>query len=755
MFVPKLLSEPFDKKNRTSLTFTLFFTLFFAVALLLPLFTLFKHAFYNAEGEWVGLTYFIKYFGQSTTASSLSHSLFIATFSSLIGVLLAFLFALSTTRTRVVGRSFAQWVGYVPLFLPSITQGVALVYLLGRQGLLTRALGHTPFELYGKWGILIAMVIYLFPILFMFFRLNLNRSDQRLYEFSYLCGVSDIKQFFLITLKQQRYTFLIAFCAGFILAFSDFGIPKSIGGNYNLLATDIYKQVIGQQNISIGAVLGLLLLIPTLIFNQLEKIFGKKNLQSDSQATSLQVQKNWLRDTFLGLIMWVLVSVILSLLLVIFYSSFITQWPYNMSFTLKNYAPVSFGPSIASLLGQTVLVALASALLGTMLTFLCGFFVTQLPLPRWLNRSFNFCATIPNSVPGLSIGLAFIYFFNQSGNPFNFFYGTFGIIILANIIHFFTTPYLNTLQAMRRIGPEYTETARIFGISTPRYIFKTLIPLSFDLLLENFSYLFTNSMITISAIVFLYSAQTQTVGLVMINLLEQGSLERVTALATLLFCTNLFFRLFLYQGVLKLYRRVQRRKQTVTQSVSSHEEKLDLLQEVFSVSDNQSTGCWLEFGTLLSFYRGQATLPFSSKLTIGVKQSQLTERFFQELLDRDLLSVNPTDLNSPDELLKHARQKSPLPLFFGYKSTRVEFYIFEEEGESIFCHCYENEELVRYDFPKINPQPLTRFGLKLLAPQPITSHLKLVYGERFEESDPLWDNSLSGNRTVIKEHVKK
>jgi iron(III) transport system permease protein len=92
----------------------------------------------------------------------------------------------------------------------------------------------------------------------------LSLSDARLYEAADSLGTSEWRKFMTITLPGARYGLISATMVVFTMAVSEFGVPKVIGGNYNVLAIDVYKQVIGQQNFNIGAVVGLILLAPAV-----------------------------------------------------------------------------------------------------------------------------------------------------------------------------------------------------------------------------------------------------------------------------------------------------------------------------------------------------------------------------------------------------------------------------------------------------------------------------------------------------------
>ena len=90
----------------------------------------------------------------------------------------------------------------------------------------------------------------------------LSLSDARLYEAADSMGTRAWRRFLTITLPGAKYGLISAAMVVFTMAVSEFGVPKVIGGNYPVLAIDIYKQVIGQQNFQMGAVVGLVLLLP-------------------------------------------------------------------------------------------------------------------------------------------------------------------------------------------------------------------------------------------------------------------------------------------------------------------------------------------------------------------------------------------------------------------------------------------------------------------------------------------------------------
>jgi iron(III) transport system permease protein len=217
----------------------------FTVVLICPLFSLFSKAFLGKTGEYVGFDNYIKYFSTPTLSSSIKNTIDISLWSTAFSLVFGFLYAYAVTRTRIMGKTFFRYTAMIPIFIPTIVHALGLVYMFGKQGIFSRA-GLFPFELYGRLGIIISEIIYTFPQAFLMFFVALEFADGRLYEAADSMGVSPFDKMLRITLPAIKYTVINVFFVCFTLAFTDFGAPKVIGGSFNVLATDIYKQVAGQ-----------------------------------------------------------------------------------------------------------------------------------------------------------------------------------------------------------------------------------------------------------------------------------------------------------------------------------------------------------------------------------------------------------------------------------------------------------------------------------------------------------------------------
>src|SRR5205085_4802691 len=150
-----------------------------------------------------------------------------------------------------------------PILAPSMLAAISLIQWFGNQGALKGVLMGR--SVYGPIGIVISSVYAIFPHALMIVLTALLLADRRLYEAAESLGTSKWRQFFTITLPSARYGLVSAAMVVFSYTVSDFGIPKVIGGNFNVLAIDIFKQVIGQQNFNRGAVVSLVLLCPVVL----------------------------------------------------------------------------------------------------------------------------------------------------------------------------------------------------------------------------------------------------------------------------------------------------------------------------------------------------------------------------------------------------------------------------------------------------------------------------------------------------------
>src|SRR6266498_886445 len=234
-----------------------------ALLLLAPLAMILVKSTQDKSGAFVGLALFREYAQNAALRDSAFNTLWVALVVTAITVPLAFAFAYALTRSCMPWKGAFRLVALTPILSPSMLAAISFIQWFGNQGALKSWLfGNT---VYGPIGIIISAVYAIFPHALMIVLTSLLLADGRLYEAAESLRTPTLRRFFTITLPAARYGLVSSAMVVFSYTVSDFGIPKVIGGNFNVLAIDVYQQVIGQQNFNRGAVVGLILLMPVVL----------------------------------------------------------------------------------------------------------------------------------------------------------------------------------------------------------------------------------------------------------------------------------------------------------------------------------------------------------------------------------------------------------------------------------------------------------------------------------------------------------
>lgn len=153
------------------------------------------------------------------------------------------------------------------------------------------------------------------------------------------------------------------------------------------------------------------------------------------------------------------------------------------------------------------------------------------------------------AVPGMVLGLAYIFFFNHPNNPLNFIYGTIIILIVNCSIHFYTVTYLTATTALKQLDKEFEAVTT--SLQQPFWVtfFTVTMPMSMPALAEIWLYLFVNAMTTVSAVVFLYSPDTALASIAVLNMDDAGDTAPAAAMALMIFYTNVAVRLLVSAAV--------------------------------------------------------------------------------------------------------------------------------------------------------------------------------------------------------------
>lgn len=533
------------RRDREALVASLMVAVLALILLLLiaiPLWSLLSKAVQNGEGAFIGLGNFERYFSTPALVRSLWNSIWLSALVALIVVPLAFIYAYALTRSLMPARGLFMALALTPIFAPSLLSAISLIYVFGNQGFLKSWLiGGT---IYGPIGIIMAEVVYCFPHALMIIVTALRLADGRLYEVAEALGTSKPRVFFTVTLPGARYGMISAAFVVFTLVITDFGIPKVIGGQFNVLATDAYKQIVGQQNFEMGAVVGLILLAPAILAFLVDRQVQKKQVALlSARAVPYQPKANAKRDVALLVYCLVVGGILLAMLGVAIWASFIRYWPYNLSYTLNNYQFDNFDPQGWNAYLTSLKMGAATAIIGTALIF-TGAYLIEKTKPAPALRGFaHFLAMLPMAVPGLVLGLGYVFFVNAPWNPLGVFYGTLTVLVANSIAHFYTVAHITAVTALKQIDGEFESVSA--SLKVPFWITfrRVTVPISMPAILDIVVYMFVNALTTVSAVIFLYGPSTKLASIAIVHMDEAGAVAAAAAMATCIVATAMGVKL--------------------------------------------------------------------------------------------------------------------------------------------------------------------------------------------------------------------
>ena len=222
-------------------------------------------------------------------------------------------------------------------------------------------------------------------------------------------------------------------------------------------------------------------------------------------------------------------------------AAFVKTFPVDMTFTLQHLGEM-FGVEMGRAMSNSLVIAVSASLIGTMLAFLTAYFTARMPSvsAKFLHLS----SIITGALPGLVLGLSYMVTFQTS--PI---YGTMVILIMANIVHFLSSPYLMMYNSLSKINENLEPVGETLGISRLRMVKDIFIPRCVGTIAEMFAYFFVNCMMTISAVKLLADGN-EPLSLLLTMYSDTGSLAKLAIISLAILTVNL-----LVKGVAWLCKR--------------------------------------------------------------------------------------------------------------------------------------------------------------------------------------------------------
>ena len=510
------------------------------VFVVLPLTSILGRSFVSPTG--FGVENYVRYFGNPKFISIIGNSIAVSTTATIITIVLAYGFAYALHRSAIRFKPAFRLIAMFPLFAPSLVQALGILFLLGRNGLVNRVFG-LGIDIYGFWGIVISDVFYSFPQALLILSAALAVGDAYLYESAEMLGASTARIFRTVTLPATKYGLMSAIFVVFTIVITDFGNPMVIGGDYSVLATEIYNQVSGQANFEMGAVIGVILLVPAGLAVAVEKWVTRRQYAVVSgQSRPLTIKPSPRFDRLMTAYVACICLGILSVIGIVLFASFVTLWPWNMSLSLKHYHfNVQNG---IQPLWTSIWVSLLAAAIGIVFVVGGAYVIEKFRNP--FTRGLYFLSILPAAVPGMVLGLGYILAFNDPSNPVYLIYGTIGILAVCNVYHYHAQGFLIATTSVKQISPTFDEASKCLGASFLYTMWKITLPMIWPSIISIGVFFFMRSMVTLSAVIFLTTPSTQVAAVSVLLLDDAGNHNQAAAFSACIMVVVAAALLFLH-----------------------------------------------------------------------------------------------------------------------------------------------------------------------------------------------------------------
>lgn len=495
-------------------------------------------------------------------SNSLMLGLATATGTTLLGLSFALIF----TRTNFRAKRLLRVLTILPIITPPFVIGLVLILLFGRAGTVTEffadAFGWEKTRwLYGFWGVWLAQMLSFTPIAFLVLIGVVEGVSPSMEEASQTLDANRWQTFRFISLPLMRPGLANAFLLGFIESLADFGNPLVLGGNFNVLSTEIYFAIVGTvADPAKAAILSITLLSMTLsVFIAQRKWLGRKNYatvtgKADSgRHAALNGGLRW--TCYLVALPWAAFTLVLYVL--ILFGSFVKLWGYDHTLTLEHYRRafnivVRNGVHFTGSAWDSYFTTLTIAAVAAPLTAAIGLATAYLLVRQKFagKDAFEFSTMLSFAIPGTVIGVAYVMAFNFPPIELT---GTGLILIVVFIFRNMPVGVRGGIAAMSQLDKSLDEASITLGANSATTLRRVILPLMGPAILAALTYSFVRSITSVSAVIFLVSARYNMATSFIVGRVENGEFGIAIAYAAVLIVTMLL-------AILALQLLIGRRK---------------------------------------------------------------------------------------------------------------------------------------------------------------------------------------------------
>lgn len=460
---------------------------------------------------------------------ALKNSILISSIVVIISIIISYTVSYLIIKYHYKRKNLILMLLTLPMLVPTFTHALGFISFWGRNGLFNN-LFKTNINIYGLWGIILCSVCYVLPVSLIMFVDLLAYENKVPYKVANTLGIPKFSQFIKIKIPYiLKPTIFIMFTI-FTMSITDYGIPMMIGGRTITLTTLIYEQIIGRLNFNNGAIVSLILLIPSFIMFIIGLLMKNNNnfeyrLEEETQRNSIQ--------KIIAIFFYIIVFLFVAFPLIsCVFISFVKKFPLDLSFTLTHALNVLKSENIKYLF-NSISISLFASIIGIIISFTISYIVTRVT-DKKTSKLFHLLAIFTSSIPGIVLAVSYMLAFNKT-----IIYGTIIILIIINIIRYMGNPYLILFNKLNNIDKTIEETAYTLGIPKKNIILDIIIPQILPSIIEGFCYIFVNTMASVTTMLFLSTAFTKPLALIIVELEAHNYIEMAAFVSLIILTINI------------------------------------------------------------------------------------------------------------------------------------------------------------------------------------------------------------------------
>ena len=534
----------FSMRDPAQLTAVISVSVVVILFIIIPLFTILKESVLS--GNTFSLQAYISIFKNAYDLGIISNTLILGIVVSLLGTVVAFIFAYATTYLAIPHKRIFKIFSILPMVSPPFVISLAFILLFGRSGLITyKLLGIRP-DIYGFWGLAFTQVLSFFPTGYLMLTAMLQNIDPSIEEAAQALGSNQNRVFRTITLPLMAPGLANVVLLLFIQSLADFGNAIVIGGNFTTMAVQIYQQGIGSYDMTGATAMAvILLLISVLAFYLQNSVIGKKSYVTVTGKASKQriLIANKKVTVPIYSVCLLLSLFVLSLYAMVPIGAFVKMWGADVSFSFKWIQYVfSYG---GRYIRDTSVLALIATPVSSILAMVSAFLIVRKNFPG--KRTLEWFILIAIALPGTVLGLGYVLTYNT---PPIILTGTSFILVVALVIRSMPIGTRAGIAALKQIDPSIEEAACISGAGMKKVFSSITIPLIRPVFFSSLVYAFIRGMTLVSTIIFLVSAKWQMLTVAIMNQVDQGLYGAANA-----YCLVLIAIVALFMSIMYLFMK--------------------------------------------------------------------------------------------------------------------------------------------------------------------------------------------------------